>query len=389
MYDVVVVGARCAGAPLAMLLARAGRSVALVDRATFPSDTMSTHFVWPRGLAMLASWGLLDDLWARGCVAIPEITFDVGPVQLRGSGPPVDGVAVSCCPRRTVLDALLVDAAVAAGAQLLDDFVVDDVSWSMDRATGVVGHRPGASTRSAVTAGLVVGADGLRSVVADRVGAKPYRYVPPQTCVYYSYWSDIEDRTAAFHARRGRLVLEWPTNDDLTCVYVAWPAEDFARVRADVGGEFQAAVGRIPQLAERLAGGRRVAPFVGTRSLPNQYLASAGPGWALVGDAGHHKDPCTGMGISDAFASAALLAESLVNAAGDDRSQDQASVCYQQRRDAATANGFDLTLKSAQLPPLTPRLEAFYRTAAEQPRETERIFAVLAGTTPVAEVYGR
>ncbi len=124
MYDVIVVGARCAGAPLAMLLARAGHRVALADRASFPSDTMSTHFLWQRGAARLQAWGLLGRLRARGCAPIREITFDVGPVQISGIGPAVDGVADAYCPRRTVLDALLAEAAEEAGADLIEGFVV-------------------------------------------------------------------------------------------------------------------------------------------------------------------------------------------------------------------------------------------------------------------------
>ncbi len=179
-----------------MLLARAGRSVALLDRATFPSDTMSTHFLWPRGISRLAEWGLLDELWDRGCVPIPEITFDAGPVQLRGAAPPVNGTALSCCPRRTVLDTVLVEAAAAAGADVVQDYVFDDITWAQGRAAGVIGRSGTSSTPTAFRGRLVVGADGLRSTVAAQVGAAPYRYEPPMTCVYYSYWSGIQDRTA-------------------------------------------------------------------------------------------------------------------------------------------------------------------------------------------------
>src|ERR1700678_4793432 len=116
MYDVIVVGARCAGAPLAMLLARAGYRVALADRASFPSDTMSTHFLWQRGAARLQAWGLLGRLRARGCAPISQITFDPGPVQISGIGPAVAGAADTYCPRRALLGALLGAAAAAAGA---------------------------------------------------------------------------------------------------------------------------------------------------------------------------------------------------------------------------------------------------------------------------------
>jgi len=140
MYDVIVVGARCAGSPLAMLLARGGHKVALVDRTSFPSDTMSTHFLWQRGAARLNAWGLLGPLQARGCAPIRQLSFDTGPVQLTGIGPAVDGVAETYCPRRTVLDALLAEAAVQAGAELIDGFVVSDLLWSDGRAAGVRGH---------------------------------------------------------------------------------------------------------------------------------------------------------------------------------------------------------------------------------------------------------
>ena len=145
MYDVIVVGARCAGAPLAMRLARAGHRVALVDRASFPGDTMSTHFVWQRGAARLRAWGLLGRLRARGCAPIREITFDAGPVQVSGIGPGVAGESCTYCPRRTVLDALLVEAAGESGAELIEGFVVSDLLWSEGRVTGVRGHRRGSA----------------------------------------------------------------------------------------------------------------------------------------------------------------------------------------------------------------------------------------------------
>jgi 2-polyprenyl-6-methoxyphenol hydroxylase-like FAD-dependent oxidoreductase len=385
VYDVVVVGARCAGAPLAMLLARAGHRVALVDRASFPSDTMSTHFLWQRGTARLQAWGLLGRLRARGCAPISQITFDPGPVQISGIGPAVAGAADTYCPRRTVLDALLVEAAAESGSELIERFVVDDVLWSDGKAAGVRGRHPG-SAASSLRAAVVVGADGAHSGIARMVGARAYREHPPLTAVYYSYWSGTSGLGAAFHARPGQLILVWPTNDDLTCIYVAWPRQDFHQVRRDIERHFQAALELVPGLREAAASGHREARFTGTGDLPNYYRASAGPGWALAGDAGHHKDPCTGMGISDAFLAADLLAGAIHGALAGGQPMDLALACYQQRRDILTANGFALTLSTARLAPLSPRLEALYRTAAGQPEAARHIFGVLGGSVPLTDL---
>jgi 2-polyprenyl-6-methoxyphenol hydroxylase-like FAD-dependent oxidoreductase len=375
-YDVVVVGARCAGAPLAMLLARAGHRVALVDRASFPSDTMSTHFLWQRGTARLQAWGLLGRLRARGCAPIRQITFDPGPVQISGIGPAVAGAADTYCPRRTVLDALMVEAAAESGADLVERFVVGEVIWSDGRAAGVRGRRPG-SAGSSLRAAVVVGADGMHSGIARRVGARAYTEHPPLTAVYYSYWSGIRGLGASFHARPGQLILTWPTNDDLTCIYVAWPRQDLHRVRRDIEGRFHAALELIPGLREAVAAGHREARFTGTADLPSFYRASAGPGWALAGDAG----------MSDAFLTADLLAGAIHQGLAGNSPMDQALASYQQRRDAMTANGFELTLSTARLAPLSPRLEALYRTAADQPEIARHVFGVLGGSIPLTDLH--
>ncbi|MGB6452871.1 MAG: NAD(P)/FAD-dependent oxidoreductase [Streptosporangiaceae bacterium] len=387
MYDVIVVGARCAGSPLAMLLARAGHRVALVDRASFPSDTMSTHFLWQRGAARLNAWGLLGELQARGCAPIRQITFDTGPVQLTGIGPAVDGVAETYCPRRTVLDAMLAEAAVQAGAELIEGFVVGDLLWSDGTVAGVRGHNSGFSAQSSLPARLVVGADGLHSTVARKVGARAYRSHPPLSAAYYSYWSGISRLGASFHARPGRLILTWPTNDNLTCIYIAWPHQEFRQVRTVIERSFRAALKLVPGLHEVVESGRREQRFAGTGDLPNLYRESAGPGWALAGDAGHHKDPCSGMGMSDAFLAADLLARAIHDGLTGRQPMDAALARYQTERDQLTANGFELTLATARLAPLPARFEAIYRAAAERPDLASRIFGVLGGSIPIADVY--
>src|ERR1700730_11756617 len=171
MYDVVVVGARCAGSSLAMLLARRGHRVALVDRAVFPSDTLSTHFLWQKGAARLQAWGVLDDLIARGCEPIQQLTVDFGRVTLTGQAPAVDGVRDTYCPGRTVLDKVLVDTAVQAGAELFDGCAVGELDWSDGRVTGLRARQRRSGVELKLTARFVVGADGLHSTVARNVRA--------------------------------------------------------------------------------------------------------------------------------------------------------------------------------------------------------------------------
>jgi 2-polyprenyl-6-methoxyphenol hydroxylase-like FAD-dependent oxidoreductase len=171
-YDAIVVGARCAGSPTAMLLARKGYKVLVVDRATFPSDTVSTHIVHPPGVAALRRWGLLDRLVATGCPPIDTYAFDFGPFTLAGA-PGTDEAPVAYGPRRTVLDKLLVDAASEAGAEVRERFTVEEVVVEDGQVTGVRGHGRGGRTVTE-RARVVVGADGRHSLVARAV--RPERY---------------------------------------------------------------------------------------------------------------------------------------------------------------------------------------------------------------------
>ena len=162
-YDAIVVGARCAGSPTAMLLARAGQRVLLVDRATFPSDTVSTHAVHAPGVAALRRWGLLERLDATGCPPLRTYSYDFGPFTISGPPNPVDGdVCYAYGPRRTVLDKLLVDAAAEAGAEVREGFVVEEVVFDNNAVTGLRGHAKGGKTVTE-SARIVIGADGRNS----------------------------------------------------------------------------------------------------------------------------------------------------------------------------------------------------------------------------------
>ena len=188
MHDVIIIGARCAGATTGMLLARKGYRVLIADRATFPSDTMSTHWLHEPAVATLREWGLLDAVLATGCPPIERMRFDVGPFALRGA--PVSPAGVpALAPRRIVLDDVLVQAARAAGAEVREGFPVHELTRADDgRVTGVRGGRGSGTLEQAR---LVIGADGLHSLVARAVDAHTYDAEPPIECLYYAYWSGL------------------------------------------------------------------------------------------------------------------------------------------------------------------------------------------------------
>src|SRR4051794_37507637 len=189
-YDAIVVGARCAGAPTAMLLARRGHRVLLLDSASFPSDTLSTHLIHAPGVAALQRWGLLDAVVSSGCPPVESYSYDFGPVKLSGTAHACEGVSTAYAPRRTVLDKILVDGARAAGAEVRERFTVDEL---VIEHGAVVGIRGRGEDGRAVTerARVVIGADGRNSRIAKAVGAERYHEKPKLQWSYYTYWKDL------------------------------------------------------------------------------------------------------------------------------------------------------------------------------------------------------
>jgi 2-polyprenyl-6-methoxyphenol hydroxylase-like FAD-dependent oxidoreductase len=354
-YDAIVVGARCAGSPTALLLARKGYKVLVVDRATFPSDTVSTHVLHPPGADALRRWGLLDRLTATGCPPIDTYAFDFGPFTIEGAPGTADS-QFSYCPRRTVLDKLLVDAAAEAGAEVREAFTVEDIVIDNNRVVGVRGHaKDGQSVTERAT--VVIGADGRYSRVADAVGAEQYNERPEILCGYYSYWSDlpIEGRFEVY-ARDGRGWAVAPTHDGLTLVVAGWPFAERDANRNDVEGNYMAMFDLAPDFAERIRGAKREARFAGT-AVKNFFRKPFGPGWALVGDAGYNKDFITAQGITDAFRDAERCAGALDESLSGAREFDAAMGEYQATRDEHAMPMFEFTCQLAALEPPPPELQ--------------------------------
>jgi 2-polyprenyl-6-methoxyphenol hydroxylase-like FAD-dependent oxidoreductase len=386
--DVIVIGARCAGSPTAMLLARRGYKVLLVDRATFPSDTISTHLIHPPGIAALERWGLLERLKATGCPAIHRYAFDLGPFVIEGA-PGAGDNATSYAPRRTVLDKLLVDAAAGAGVEVREGFSVEEILFDDGRVAGVRGRDAGGRSVTE-RARVVVGADGPHSIVAKAVSPEPYNQCDPLQAGYYTYWSGLpmNGRFEAYDRAPGRAWAAWPTNDDLTLVVLSWPIAEFETNRRDIERHYLEALDRAPGFAERIRGARREDRFYGT-AVPNYFRKPFGAGWALVGDAGYMKDFITAQGISDAFRDAESCATALdrwlSGASGFEASMGE----YQSARDTHVMPIFEFTRNFAMLAPPSPENQQLFAAIRGNPEAMDGFAQVISGVRSPVDYFSQ
>ncbi|GAA1771538.1 NAD(P)/FAD-dependent oxidoreductase [Agromyces humatus] len=332
-YDVIVVGARVAGAPTAMLLAQAGARVLLLDRGRAGSDTVSTHALMRGGVLQLSRWGLLDRIIAAGTPPVSDVSIHCAgqdPVQVRVR--PSPGVDALYAPRRHLLDGILVDAAANAGVDVVHEAAVVDLLRDRDERVRGVSTVNSAEHHAA----YVVGADGIASTVAGLTDAELTMVAPSSSGVRYAYFEGLDDRGYEWyygdHAACGII----PTNNGQHCVFVATASESMRAVRR--GGSDDDVFATLLRAAAsdhapRQLGSRRVAPWSGWGGRAGFLRQAWGPGWALVGDAGYFKDPIASHGITDAFRDAELLAHALLDALGG-RRDDDALDEYQRRRDA-------------------------------------------------------
>jgi 2-polyprenyl-6-methoxyphenol hydroxylase-like FAD-dependent oxidoreductase len=344
-YDVIVVGARAAGSATAMLLARAGHRVLVLDRASRGADTLSTHALLRGGVVQLTRWGLLARVLDSGTPELMQSTF-----RFPDAGFVLAVEPALLAPKRTVLDPLLADAALAAGADICFGTVVDElVLDGGGRAVGVIAHDlAGRSFRA--DAPITIGADGARSFVARSVAADTYRVGHHATGVAYAYFDQMTTGGYEWCWSPGRAAGVIPTNDGQALVFTSVRAREF---RTLLAGDLETGFHRVldevwPDVAGRVVASRRVGRFRGFPGMVGRVRQSFGPGWALVGDAGYWKDPISAHGLTDALRDAELLA-SAVNEVLDGAEDVEALAAYQSTRDALSHTLFDVVDRMASL----------------------------------------
>jgi flavin-dependent dehydrogenase len=384
-YDAIVVGARCAGSPAAMLLARKGYRVLVVDRATFPSDTLSTHLIHAPGVAALRRWGLLDRVVATGCPPIETYSFDFGPVTISGTARPADGSSTAYSPRRTVLDKILVDAASEAGAEVREGFTVDEVVVEDGVVVGIKGRDAGGK-QVTERARVVIGADGRNSHVAKAVKPAQYNDKPMLQWSYYTYWSNLPVDGMQTVVRPDRGWGAFPTNDGLTLLVLGWPYAEASAYKADVEANYLKTIGLAPEFAERMRDATREERFAGG-SVPNFFRKPYGPGWVLVGDAGYTKDPITAQGISDAFRDVELVTTALDESFAGKRSYTEAMADYHRTRDARVLAIYEFTTQLATMEPPPPEMQQLLGAVAGNQQAMDDFVSIIAGTVSPAAFF--
>lgn len=380
-FDVLVAGARCAGASAAMLMARRGMRVLVVERGAYGQDTLSTHALMRGGVLLLQRWGVLPRLAEAGTPPIRRATFHYGdeavPLEIR----PADGVEALYAPRRTLLDSLLVDAAAEAGAELRFGHSLTGLLRDAEgRVTGATVVDPAGRT-CAVAAGLVVGADGTGSTVARAAGAPLLEEARHAAPVAYGYWPGLADRGTHWHYRAGISAGRIPTNAGQHCLFVSTvPARFQAAMREGRLAGFQALLREVsPELAaeaEQHGPEGALFAFAGRKGFLRH---PHGPGWALIGDAGYFKDPCTAHGITDALRDAALLAEAAAEGT------PAAFARFVAQRDTLSRPLFRVTDEIASHAWSFDALKALHRALNQaMKQEVEHLLAVPGLAEPVA-----
>lgn len=369
MWDVLIVGARCAGASTALRFARTGHSVLLLDKASAASDTLSTHVLAPAAVAHLDALGLLEEVCTTGAPPVHQFLIEFGGNAYPRPITTPRGFILSV--RRTTLDPILVDAAASAGATVRHRATVEALVWEEGRVVGVRG-RDAAGRDFAERARLVVGADGRHSTVAQQVAAPEYDVLACPTGALYAYYRDVGPTAAGTDVVQ---FAEGPECDVLCCpcdggvhvVLLIVSAAEFDRLNAAGPAAYEARLRTIPTFAPRLAGAKREGKLYrgSPRELRGYFRRPFGPGWALVGDAGYYAHPAAANGIADALRSADLVHGLVERAWAAGRPAEAALDEYQATRDAENAGPYHHSYRLGQINPFRdPELAAAFTQPA-------------------------
>ena len=383
-YDVVIVGARAAGAATARLLAQSGLDVLLLDRVQLPADTVSTHALMLPAVVQLRRWGLLDAVAATGAVPIEAVDMKVEDTAFTAAVKHIGGVDRLYAPRRIVLDALLLDAARAAGAEVRTGVTVSGVRRDGSGRVCGLDATNASGAHVSVNARWVVGADGVRSTVAGLVDAPLADYAAPTNSCHYAYWSGLTGNHYRFSFAPGMGAGAIPTDAGLTCVFAMYPAGEWAQVRRQLDESFRRRLeASDPGLAELVAQGRRETGYRATRGLPGYVRTPVGPGWLLVGDAGYHRDPVSAHGITDAFRDAELAARAIVEAAADASAERSAMQDYHRLRDDFALRSYAAVTRAASYEWDGPELLDLLAVMGEENEREARYLADLPAMSAV------
>ncbi len=385
-YDVVIVGARVAGASLALLLGQQGHRVLLLDRDSFPSDTLSTHFVGGFGVDALQRLGVLDDVLAAGFRRITRTRTWIEDCLFEGPGGPEGAYALA--PRRDALDSIIIRHATEhGGVEFRERLHAEGLIEEDGRVVGVV-TQTADGERHDVRARVVVGADGKYSKVADWVKAERYDAVPAQRPAYYGYYHAVipltESAVEIFFANN-QIGFVFPMRRDEDCLALEIQPEEFEMFRANPRATFEEHFHALPGMAARMENASLEGKLLGVRGIENYLRKPYGPGWALTGDAGYLKDPSTGQGIGDALMQSIMLADAL-DTALQGADWDATLGAFHRQRDEAFMPIYRWTLHATQLRDVAPGSIAWLRAALISPHYTRQLMywlpTILSGGLP-------
>ncbi|MFW0797296.1 FAD-dependent monooxygenase [Gordonia sp. CPCC 205515] len=375
-FDAVIVGTRCAGNAAAIALAERGLRVLGLDAATFPSDTLSTHLLWPATMAEIHAIGALSRVEAVGAPRLPIAQADLEGIGFQIGYSPYDGFNYAMCVRRTALDDAFVATSRAAGADIREGCRATEVIHHRGRVAGIRYTEKSGALREA-HAPLIIGADGRKSVIAAQVGATtPYRSAPSGRACFFAYWSDP-------HPERRHIAAQWRVGGLLGTAFPCDRGDVLSLLQPPVAlaPEFKGrkakdaylrGIAALPGLAERLDGAELKSTVRACTDIESYFRTSAGPGWALAGDAGHFKDPVTAQGIRDALRYGRLLGEAVAPILGatgptDLAALDAATRTWAHQREVDCLEIYQWTNLLAAGQPPTPIEYELYRRAAADP----------------------